>query len=146
MRKKVFLILLIIIIAMQFYRPAKNMASETPATDFLVVNHAPENISEMIRGACYDCHSDNTVYPWYAEVAPVSWWIANHVEDGKKHLNFSTWADYDDKRKAKKLDHIDEALTKRFMPMKVYIPMHPEAKLSDEQIKSLTDWVKSLEN
>ena len=146
MKKKILLGLLVIIIAMQLYRPAKNISTEIPTTDFLVVNNAPENIATMFKGACYDCHSNNTVYPWYAEVAPVSWWIANHVDEGKEHLNFSTWSEYTDKRKEKKLDHIDETVQKREMPLKTYVPMHPEAKLTDEQIKQLTDWVKTLQN
>lgn len=146
MLKKIPLALIVLLVLMQLYRPEKNISTEKePASDFLLVNNAPENVAVIFKDACYDCHSNNTKYPWYSEVAPVSWWLANHIDEGKEHLNFSAWTDYNLKKKNHKLEEIIETVEKRQMPLKSYLPMHPEAKLSEAQITTLTDWVKTLQ-
>ena len=89
--KKILLGILIIIILIQFIRPEKNISSES-INDISTVMDVPENVQEIIKTSCADCHSNTTKYPWYSEVAPVSWYLASHVNDGKKHLNFSEWA------------------------------------------------------
>jgi len=144
MLKKIGIGLLIIFVAMQFYRPAKNVASETSVNDFLQVHNVSNDLSKTIKASCYDCHSNNTNYPWYAEVAPLSWWIAHHVNEAKEELNFSEWNAFSEKRKEKKLKEMIEELEEKEMPLKSYLPMHPEAELSDTQIKELTTWLKSL--
>ncbi len=144
MLKKILILLFIVFIIIQFFRPEKNVSSETPVSDFLVVTKADNTIASIIKTSCYDCHSNNTSYPWYAEVAPLSWWIAEHIDHAKEELNFSEWGTFSEKRKSKKLKEMVEELEEREMPLKTYLPMHPEAKLSDEQIVLLTTWVKSL--
>ncbi len=144
MLKKIGIGLLIIFVAIQFYRPAKNVSEVTSVNDFLEVNNVSKKLSKMIKTSCYDCHSNNTNYPWYAEVAPLSWWIAHHVDEAKEELNFSEWNAFSEKRKEKKLKEMIEELEEKEMPLKSYLPMHPEAELSDEQINELTTWVKSL--
>ncbi|MEZ4839977.1 MAG: heme-binding domain-containing protein [Flavobacteriaceae bacterium] len=145
MLKKILIALVILLVGIQFYRPAKNISEETPVTDFLIVNNADESVATIVKNACYDCHSNNTKYPWYAEVAPFSWWIANHVNHGKEELNFSEWSTFTEKKKNHKLKEIIEEVEKRKMPLESYLPMHPEANLTDDQIKQLTDWVRTLQ-
>jgi len=142
---KIFLILLFIIfIIIQFFRPEKNVSSETLATDFLIDTKANDNIATIIKTSCYDCHSNNTEYPWYAEVAPVSWWMAHHVDEAKEELNFSEWSTFSEKRKRKKLKEMVEELEEKEMPLKTYLPLHPEAKLSNQERVDLIAWIKSL--
>ena len=145
MLKKIIIALVILLVGIQFYRPAKNILEETPTTDFLVVNNADESMATLIKNACYDCHSNNTNYPWYAEVAPFSWWIADHVKHGKEELNFSEWSTFTEKKRNHKLKEIIEEVEKRKMPLESYLPMHPEANLTSNQIKQLTDWVRTLQ-
>ena len=144
MLKKIFLVLVVIFVLIQLYRPEKNTSSETLPTDFLVVTKANKTVASMIKTSCYDCHSNNTNYAWHTEIAPISWWIAHHVEEAKEELNFSEWGSFSDKRKAKKIKEMIEELEEREMPLKTYLPMHPEAKLSDNQLNELLTWVKSL--
>ncbi len=144
MLKKILKILLVILVLIQFYRPEKNISSEITTTDFLVTTKASEDIVSIFKTSCYDCHSNNTSYPWYAEVAPVSWWIAHHIDEAKEELNFSEWSTFSEKKKNHKLKEMIEQLEEREMPLKTYLPMHSEAKLSNEQIVLLTTWVKSL--
>jgi len=145
MLKKILYALLLIVIIIQFYRPEKNISTEIPITDFLTVTKANDDISSLIKSSCYDCHSNNTKYPWYAEVSPLSWWISGHVDHGKEELNFSEWSTYSEKRKSKKLKEMIEEVEERKMPLDSYLPMHPEAKLSDQQIDQLVNWVKTLQ-
>lgn len=146
MFKKIIIVLVIVFALMQLYRPAKNVSTEIPKTDFLIVNMADEGMTQLIQNACYDCHSNNTKYPWYAEVAPLSWWIASHVDEGKEELNFSEWSTFTEKKRNHKLKEIIEEVEKHKMPLESYLPMHPEANLTAEQRTQLTDWVKSLQN
>ena len=80
--------------------------------DFLTIKKAPEEVSKVIRNSCYDCHSNETKYPWYSNIAPVSWWMKDHIIDGRKHLNFSTFATYDTERQLRKLDESVEMIEK----------------------------------
>lgn len=144
MLKKILLGLLVILVLIQFYRPAKNIATETPKTDFLAVTNPTNSTAKLIKDACYDCHSNNTKYPWYNNIAPVSWVIAHHVDEGKEHLNYSEWSTFSVKKKNHKLEEMIEMIEEREMPLESYLPMHPEAKLSNEQITELNAWFKTL--
>ncbi len=145
MVKKIVKLVVLLFILIQFYRPSKNISTEVSAADFLKITNANESVSTMFKTSCYDCHSNNTEYPWYAEVAPISWMVAHHVDEGKEELNFSEWNTFSQKRKEKKLDEMIEMLEEREMPLKTYLPMHSEAKLSDAQNQKLIDWIKSLQ-
>ena len=130
-------------VAIQFIRPAKN---EAPAgSDDLVKNYPPPpEVRQLLETACYDCHSNRTRYPWYAQVQPVGWWLASHINDAKNQLNFSEFAGYDEHRRAKKLLALSDEVTDRSMPLKSYTWIHREAKLTDAQIKTLADWAEAL--
>ena len=100
---------------------------------------APENIQAILKRACFDCHSNHTKFPWYSNIAPVSLFTKWHVKEGREHLNFSTWNSYSDEKKLKYLEKIPKAIKSK-MPLKSYLIMHNEAKLSDADKKALTDW------
>jgi hypothetical protein len=142
--KKLLILLLIVFIVIQFFRPQKNISDTIPATDFIAMTKPSPQIEATLRAACYDCHSNNTNYPWYSEVAPVSFVIAEHVKDGKKHLNFSEWDTYSAKKKAHKLEELVEEVEEGHMPEESYTWMHAEAKLTEAQISELTNWAKDL--
>jgi len=142
--KKILVALLLILIVMQFFRPKKNQSDVVPATDFLAVTNPTPELQSLVKNACYDCHSNHTRYPWYSEVAPFSYIIAEHVKDGKKHLNFSEWDAYSMKKKAHKLEEFVEEVKEKHMPLDSYTWLHNDAKLSEEQITKLTNWVKDI--
>ncbi len=96
-----------------------------------------------MKTSCYDCHSNETVWPWYSYVAPVSFLVAGDVEDGRKRVNFSEWDKYDEKKKEKKMDAMIEAVEAGGMPLPKYLITHSDAKLDPEKIKILKDWVTS---
>lgn len=142
--KKLGILLLIVFVLIQFLRPQKNISETTPATDFIAVTKPSPKIEATLRAACYDCHSNNTKYPWYSEVAPVSFLIAEHVKDGKKHLNFSIWDTYSQKKKAHKLEELVEEVAEGHMPEESYTWMHSDARLTKEQVTALNNWAKDL--
>lgn len=144
MKKKITIFLLIALVLIQFYRPQKNSSSNILTSDFLLTTKASDTISSIFKISCYDCHSNNTNYPWYSEISPISWLIAHHVDEGKEELNFSVWNTFSEKRKRKKIKEMLNELKEREMPLKTYLPLHPKAKLSDRQIDLLTNWIESL--
>lgn len=133
---KVALGVVVVLVVMQLVRPTR----ENPAVTGDLVT--PPDVKSVLKKACYDCHSNETVWPWYSNVAPVSWLVARDVNEGRKHLNFSVWESYEQKRKDKKLEEIGEEVSEGEMPMAIYVPLHPEAKLSDAEKKLLVDWAK----
>jgi hypothetical protein len=101
---------------------------------------APAQVKEVLRRSCYDCHSNESVWPWYSYIAPASWLVADDVAEGRAELNFSEWSSYDDKKRQKKIKEIWEEVEEGEMPQWYYVLMHPEAKLSDADNKTLRDW------
>ena len=136
-----FLIALILVI--QLFRIEKEVVTFPKDKDFLVSKSTPENTAILIKNSCYDCHSNTTNYPWYSNVAPISWWIKNHVEEGKEHLNFSIWTDYTEKKRAHKLEECVEVLEEQEMPLKTYTLIHYDAKLSSEDNTLLINYFKN---
>ncbi|MFO0728025.1 MAG: heme-binding domain-containing protein [Myxococcota bacterium] len=102
---------------------------------------APQEIAALLRRACYDCHSNETVWPWYAQVAPVSWLLARDVNEGRRELNFSSWDLVKPGSRGKKLKRAAKEARGRDMPPWFYLPMHPEARLSDAELATLTGWL-----
>jgi hypothetical protein len=103
---------------------------------------APENVRSILRRACYDCHSNETVWLWYSYVAPVSWLIARDVNEGRKELNYSTWGRLDEARRAKKLKETWEEVAEGEMPPGIYLLMHRDAVLSADDKKALRAWAQ----
>jgi hypothetical protein len=128
---------------MQFVRPAKTNPSYDESRALQAHAQVSPEVESILRRACYDCHSNATTWPWYSDVAPVSWFVVDHVNHGRKHLNFSDWARYDRKDAEELLEGIDETVRERAMPLSSYLILHPEAKLTDEDVKLLVDWARS---
>jgi Haem-binding domain len=103
---------------------------------------APAEVKTILRRSCYDCHSNETTWPWYARVAPVSWLIANDVREGRRELNFSVWNKFTGGRRARKFKEIVEQLEQNKMPQWYYIVLHPDAKLSTGDKAIIVDWAR----
>ena len=144
--RNLILALLAILLLIQLIPINRDVPQSDPQADFLMSTNAPEAIATTIRAACYDCHSYETTYPWYAKIAPVSFWLQNHVKGGRSELNFSAWTSYPAGKAAHKLEECAEEVHERHMPLKSYTWMHPEAKLSEAQVNALAQWFSEMEN
>ena len=134
-------------ILIQFYRPDLNNSSyESAVNEFILQNNVSSEVESILKTSCFDCHSNHTSYPFYAQVAPISFWINHHVEEGKEHLNFSDWNNYSIKKKLHKLDEIIEEIEEHEMPLRSYTLLHTDAKLNEEASKLLVNWSKKLQN
>ncbi|NND80172.1 MAG: heme-binding domain-containing protein [Maribacter sp.] len=136
------MLLFVILIGMQFYRPEKNLAQGDHTSVFLTETNPPAEVRQILENSCYDCHSDHTRYPWYNNIAPVSYWLADHVKHGKGELNFSEWKDYANKKKDHKLEEVVEVIEDSEMPLKEYTWTHKDAKLTDMQKQLVIEWAK----
>lgn len=142
--KRTFQILLLIFIIIQFIRPAKNKSDVISSNDISKIYPVPENVQAILKTSCYDCHSNNTVYPWYANIQPVAWWLNDHIQEGKKELNFSEFASYRIGRQYRKLDEINKEVKEDEMPLDNYLWIHKYAKLDEQQKLALASWVVSV--
>ncbi len=144
--KKVWIILgslVLVFIIMQFFRPEKNDNLVNPKNDIVFSLDVPGPVRKKLADACYDCHSNRTVYPFYSKFAPVSWMLANHIREGKEHLNFSEWAGYDRKEQIKLLTAICEEITTGEMPMKGYVFMHSRAIINEKELEEICKWTEA---
>lgn len=141
--KKILLALLLVVaaglIVIQFFQPEKNNAPVTTSSIFFQME-VPGLTKKNLVSSCFDCHSEQTRYPWYGSVAPVSWILDDHITEGKEHLNFSRWSDYSPKEQVKLLGEICEVVEEGSMPLKSYVFLHPSAKLLPYQAEDLCDW------
>lgn len=142
--KLVFLVLVLAIVVIQFIPIDRSVPEADPNNDFLAAVETPLSIQNLMKDACYDCHSYQSKYPWYAYVAPVSLWVQGHIKDARKHLNFSEWANYDAERRDHKLEELVEEVGEGHMPLNSYLKAHPEARLTDAQREELTDWFERI--
>lgn len=144
MLKKVLIGLLIILVIMQFIRSERNISATAGPNDIRVSNPVPANVLSVLKRACFDCHSNNTNYPWYTNIQPVGWWMQHHVDEGKEELNFSEFATYSAKKAAHKLEETAEMVEEKEMPLESYTWIHKNAKLTQDEIKLVADWAMSL--
>ena len=142
--KKILIGLAVLFIIIQFFSIDKSNPPVEAGVDMIEVVQVPTEIEAILKTSCYDCHTNETIYPWYTNVAPVSWWIKKHVNEGRDELNFSEWGSYSLRRKDHKLDEIVELVDEDEMPLKSYLLVHGEASLSTEQKAQLVDWAKAL--
>lgn len=133
----------VIVIGAQLYRPDRTNPPIIASETLEAATEVPADIRAMITRSCSDCHSNNTVYPWYSNVSPASWFLANHIEDGRRHLNFSVWNTYSTEKKAKKLDEICEHVRSGEMPLPSYLWLHGDAALTESDAAALCEWSKS---
>ncbi len=124
----------------QFIRPEKNIADNNPTNDITRTFNVPPDVQEVLQTSCYDCHSNTTRYPWYAEIQPVAWWLNDHIKGGKRELNFSEFSGYRIRRQYIKLEQIIDLVTREEMPLPSYLLIHTDARLSAEQKERLVAW------
>lgn len=144
MTKKILIGLLIVVLLMQIMQPAKNESELRSPNDISKVYALPPGVHETFVTKCYDCHSNNTQYPWYVHIQPIGWWMASHIKEGKDELDFSEFATYNSKRANHKLEEISEEIAEGHMPIESYLWLHPEAKVSDDELKAINGWIASL--
>ncbi len=141
MKKKILIVILFILVGIQFIRPEENNGQAETSQDITHAVQVPEPVMRILKSSCFDCHSNHTDYPWYFRVNPVGLWLGKHIRDAKSELNFSEFSTYDLKKKDHKLEEIAEEVKEGHMPLPAYTLIHTDAKLSDEQIKVLENWI-----
>lgn len=143
--KKFLIYLLAFLVLIQLYRPAKNSNETSSPNNIAQVIAVPDDVQKILERSCYDCHSNNTQYLWYHEIAPMSWGVAYHIAEGKKHLNYDEFATYNKRQQAHALEETSEVVEKGEMPLKGYVAFHPETKLSEDDIQKIRNWVVSTD-
>jgi len=143
MLKKILLGLLVVLIAIQFIKPNKNL-SGIVEKDISSLYPMSDSVKVIVNKACADCHSNKTVYPWYASIQPVGFWLANHVNDGKRHFNFNDFAGYSIGKQNHKLEEVIEQVKEDEMPLVSYTIIHKEAKLTDAEKTILIQWCQNI--
>ena len=143
MIKKIFIALLIALVVIQFIQPAKNISGEK-SKDITTLYAMPNNVKVIVDKACADCHTNNTQYPWYASVQPVAFWLADHVKEAKSELNFNEFASYRIAKQNHKLEEVIEQIKEGEMPLYSYTLIHKEARLTDAEKATLTNWCQSI--
>ncbi|MBO9730217.1 MAG: heme-binding domain-containing protein [Chitinophaga sp.] len=137
-------ILLVILVLIQFIHPAKNIQAGVQPNHITTAYPATAAVTDILQKACYDCHSNNTVYPWYANIQPVAWWLNHHVVEGKRELNFSEFMQYRIRKQYKKLDECIDEINEGEMPLSSYTLIHKNAVLSKEQKQTLINWLEGI--
>ena len=142
--KNIVLVLVVAFVGIQFIPTKRNQSDIVPATDFMLVNNVPNNIKSKLQVSCYDCHSNNTNYPWYNKIQPVAWFLEDHIKEGKAELNFSEWDTYSERRKNSKLKSIISQINDDKMPLSSYTIIHKNTKLSERNKKLIVGYVSEL--
>lgn len=138
------LIILVILVGIQFIPTNRNQSDETLTTDFMRVYNVPNNVRNLIQNSCYDCHSNNTNYPWYNKIQPISWFLEDHIKEAKSELNFSEFGSYSKRRKRNKLKSILNQIKKNEMPLSSYTFIHSDAKFSEKEKIEIIRWINKL--
>ena len=142
--KKILLAILLVFIALQFIRPARNSTNAVQTADMITNFTVPANVAGILKTSCYDCHSNNTRYPWYANVQPMGWLLADHIKDGKEELNFNEFTTYSKRRQLSKLKSVQNSIKDGSMPLSSYTLMHGDAKLSEDRKALLIQWTAKV--
>lgn len=142
--KYIGVLLIIFMVLAQFFPIDKSNPPAEMSKDFISITNPPGQIAENLKVACYDCHSHHVKYPWYTDVAPVSWWIKGHIDNGIKHLNFSLWGDYSKNKRDHKLEECIDFVEKNWMPLLSYKIVHPESKLGEDERNQMIDFFNTL--
>lgn len=142
--KIIAVVLLVVFVGIQFIPTNRNQSEMIPPTDFMMVNNVPREVKSILMISCYDCHSNNTQYPWYNKVQPISWYLEGHIKDGKEELNFSDFGSYSDRMQKAKMRSIISQVEDGKMPPPTYTFLHPEAKLTAEEKQLLANWIEEM--
>lgn len=140
------LAVLLAFILIQFVPVDRDVPETDPNNDFLAMhNDVPDDVVDILKNACYDCHSYKTRHPWYSYVAPVSWWLGNHIEHAREYLNLSIWGTYSASDHQEMYEEMAEEVEKGSMPLKSYTRIHKEAKLTEEERGRFVLYMHALE-
>lgn len=142
--KIILFVVLLVFVGIQFIPTTRNQSDIVPPTDLMKVYNVPEQVEVIFKTSCYDCHSDNTMYPWYNKLQPVSWIMEGHIKEGKAELNFSEFGSYSERKQKSKFKSILSQVKDGEMPLASYTWMHREAKLSENEKKALEDWINKI--
>ena len=134
------------LVVIQFIRPDRNTSDGTSPHDIGTRFDVPQQVQTILRTSCYDCHSNDTRYPWYAEIQPVGWFLSDDIQKGKKELNFSEFGSYPVRRQFIKLNAIVEQIAEEKMPLPAYLLIHTNARLSTQQRDLITEWARAVED
>ena len=144
--RKWLLVLLTLFIFIQFIQPARNQSGRVLQTDITKTFSIPLEVKTLLEIACYDCHSNNTRYPWYVNIQPGGWWLAKHVKEGKEELNFSEFGSYSRRRQINKLRSIENSIKDGTMPLSSYTLLHQNAHLTSEEKALLLAWTNKVKD
>jgi len=142
MKKKILLGTFIVLIVIQFIRPTRNVQEFWTVDDISLVYLTEDRVHGMLKESCYDCHSNNTRYPWYANVQPFGWWIQSDINEAKRELNFSEFGTYSREKAKHKFEDIAEEVHDHEMPLESYLWLHPQAKLTPLQADQIIIWAE----
>lgn len=134
-----------IVLVIQVIPVERNVSTVPPGQSFQKTEKVPANVAAILKVSCYDCHSNNTRYPWYSELQPGAWFMARHIKKGKEELNFDEFNNYSKRRKKAKIKSIISQIEKDEMPLKSYRMMHGNARLSADEKKELLDFFRDNE-
>ncbi|MCS6929279.1 MAG: heme-binding domain-containing protein [Saprospiraceae bacterium] len=140
MKYRILAVLALAFIAIQFIRSNRSVPVVDAAQDLCTTLRAPSEVRTLLRAACYDCHSYQTHYPWYGQVAPISWWLDHHVKEAREHINFSVFGSMPPHEQTEALEACSEVVLDGEMPLRSYTWIHAEARLTAEQRRSLAAW------
>lgn len=144
MLKKIFIVLLVALIIIQFIHPKKNKAEGEQINYIGNAFNVTNEVKVILAKACNDCHTNNTNYPWYINIQPVDWWMNHHVNDGKKELNFDEYINKNLRFQYHKMEEIDEMIKEGEMPLDSYTWIHKDAKLTEEEKSTLMNWADGI--
>jgi len=145
--KKIAIVGFIIFLLLQCYQPARNIGYEQYfSANFTEMYKVPKSVEMTLRNSCYDCHSDNTNYPWYSYIQPVRFFMDGHINEGKKELNFNEFGNYSNRKQENKLDRIKKQIKKDEMPLKSYTLIHRNTILSTTQKKEILNWITKIQD
>ncbi|REJ76277.1 MAG: hypothetical protein DWQ47_11745 [Acidobacteria bacterium] len=138
------IVLFVGLVGIQFIPANRNQSNVIPETDFIRTFEPPDDVQSVLRNSCYDCHSNNTRYPWYNNLQPAAWFMEGHITDGKKELNFSEFGTYSKRRQKSKLRSVISQIKAEEMPLPSYTWIHWDAKLSDKEKELIENWVSEV--
>jgi Haem-binding domain len=141
--KWVVIVLALAAVGIQFVRPARTNPTIDQSQTLEAHTQMTPEVAKIFERSCNDCHSNKTAWPWYSNVAPVSWWLIDHVNHGRSHLNYSEWGKLKPADRNKSLQEICDEVADGNMPLPSYLPMHPQARLSEQDKKVLCDWTEA---
>jgi hypothetical protein len=141
--KRAALVIVAGLVVAQALRPARTNPAEDPARTLEAIAHPPPSVQAVLDRSCRDCHTNRTVWPWYTNVAPISWFVVGHVNEGRHDLSFSNWAAFAPALRAKRLAQMCDLVQRGEMPLTTYLLLHRDARVSDDERQAICDWTDS---